>query len=251
MNNLEKLESSQDIQPDSNADIKKADLIDEASKIDSLAKSDILDYEVTKNINLATKKVGVQEYIKIDLDEMPENTLSAVKRSVKLSLGLDLFKGLGLTIKEFFSKPVTVNYPLEMQPLSPRYRAVHNLQRMLESGNERCIGCGLCEKICTSNCIRILTSHEDTGRKKIDSYTINLGRCIYCGLCAEVCPELAIVMGNRFENSSEQRAHFGLKEDFLKDLEEAKVGNQLEFEGFGSITKNADMNIKQTPTGHM
>lgn len=223
----------------------------ETKKVDTIDNAPSQNIEIisASTVNVS-KKMGTQEYIKIDLDKMPDSAVSAVKRSIKLSLGLDLFKGLGLTIKEFFSKPVTVNYPLEMQPLSPRYRAVHNLQRMLESGNERCIGCGLCEKICTSNCIRILTSHEDTGRKKIDSYTINLGRCIYCGLCAEVCPELAIVMGNRFENSSEQRAHFGLKEDFLKDLEEAKLGNQLEFEGFGSITKYADTNVKQTPTGY-
>ncbi|RDU62611.1 NADH-quinone oxidoreductase subunit NuoI [Helicobacter didelphidarum] len=188
-----------------------------------------------------------QDYYFVSMESLPKNSFDSLKRSVKFSLGLDLFKGMALTIKEFFSKPVTLQYPFEAQPLSPRYRAVHNLQRMLESGNERCIGCGLCEKICTSNCIRILTHEGEDGRKKIDSYTINLGRCIYCGLCAEVCPELAIVMGTRFENASEQRAHFGLKEDLLKDLEEARFHKQLEFEGFGSPRPSADKEIKQTP----
>lgn len=188
-----------------------------------------------------------KDYYFVNMEKMPENGFEGFKRSVKLSLGADIIKGLGLTIKEFFSKPVTINYPFETQPLSPRYRAVHNLQRMLESGNERCIGCGLCEKICTSNCIRILTHEGEDGRKKIDSYTINLGRCIYCGLCAEVCPELAIVMGDRFENASQQRAHFGLKEDFLKDIDEAKFHQQLEFEGFGSVRPSADKEVKQTP----
>lgn len=188
-----------------------------------------------------------KDYYFVNMEKMPENGFEGFKRSVKLSLGADIIKGLGLTIKEFFSKPVTINYPFETQPLSPRYRAVHNLQRMLESGNERCIGCGLCEKICTSNCIRILTHEGEDGRKKIDSYTINLGRCIYCGLCAEVCPELAIVMGDRFENASQQRAHFGLKEDFLKDIDEAKFHQQLEFEGFGSVRPIADKEVKQTP----
>lgn len=188
-----------------------------------------------------------KDYYFVSMEKMPENGFESFKRSVKLSLGSDIIKGMGLTIKEFFSKPVTINYPFEAQPLSPRYRAVHNLQRMLESGSERCIGCGLCEKICTSNCIRILTHEGADGRKKIDSYTINLGRCIYCGLCAEVCPELAIVMGNRFENASEQRAHFGLKEDFLKDSAEAKEHSQLEFQGFGSVRPSADKEVKQTP----
>ncbi|PAF53857.1 NADH-quinone oxidoreductase subunit I [Helicobacter sp. 13S00482-2] len=179
----------------------------------------------------------------------PKLTSSTQKfaHSVKTTCGMDLFKGLFLTLKEFFSKKVTVHYPLEVLPLSPRYRAVHNLQRLLESGEERCIGCGLCEKICTSNCIRIITHKGEDGRKKIDDYTINLGRCIYCGLCAEVCPELAIVMGDRFENVSEQRAHFGIKEDFLKDKENAKNLTQEEFQGFGSPSINADEKIKKTP----
>lgn len=201
----------------------------------------------TTHTETKTDSQEKKDYYFVSMEKMPENGFESFKRSVKLSLGADIIKGLGLTIKEFFSKPVTINYPFETQPLSPRYRAVHNLQRMLESGSERCIGCGLCEKICTSNCIRILTHEGKDGRKKIDSYTINLGRCIYCGLCAEVCPELAIVMGNRFENASEQRAHFGLKEDFLKDLEEAKSHHQLEFAGFGSVRPSADKEVKQTP----
>ncbi len=107
-----------------------------------------------------------KDYYFVSTQKLPQNGFESFKRSVNLSLGSDIVKGLGLTIKEFFSKPVTINYPFETQPLSPRYRAVHNLQRMLESGNERCIGCGLCEKICTSNCIRILTHEGEDGRKK-------------------------------------------------------------------------------------
>lgn len=207
---------------------------------------------INENINFENKlrkRNKNEDYYMLDLEDNPKTSFEYFKKTVRLSLGMDLIKGLGLTIKEFFSKPVTLNYPLETQPLSPRYRAVHNLQRMLESGNQRCIGCGLCEKICTSNCIRIMTGEDVDGRKRIDSYTINLGRCIYCGLCAEVCPELAIVMGERFENASEQRSHYGLKEDFLKDIEEAKLHTQLEFDGFGSVRPNADSEVKQTPTG--
>ncbi|PAF49776.1 NADH-quinone oxidoreductase subunit I [Helicobacter sp. 12S02232-10] len=188
-----------------------------------------------------------QSYKWVEALPTPTNNPQKFFKSLKTIFGMDLFKGLALTLKEFFSKNVTVQYPLETLPLSPRYRAVHNLQRLLESGEERCIGCGLCEKICTSNCIRIITHKGNDGRKKIDSYTINLGRCIYCGLCAEVCPELAIVMGDRFENASEQRAHFGIKEDFLKDMQEAKNHSQQEFQGFGSPSLDADTKIKKTP----
>jgi NADH-quinone oxidoreductase subunit I len=118
----------------------------------------------------------------------------------------------------------------------------------LESGNERCIGCGLCEKICVAKCIRIETKMDENGRKIPVEYTINFGRCIFCGYCAEVCPELAIVHSGDYENASEQRAHFGLKEDMLTPIDELK--KQKEFEGFGAPSKDADKFIKKTPLAY-
>ncbi|MGX2981986.1 NADH-quinone oxidoreductase subunit NuoI [Helicobacter sp. 23-1045] len=174
-------------------------------------------------------------------------------RFVKRTFGLDLLKGLKITLVEFFSPKTiaTIKYPLEKIPLSPRYRAIHKLMRLLESGNERCIGCGLCEKICISNCIKIETSYGADSRKKITSYTINFGRCIYCGFCAEVCPEIAIIHGERYENSSEQRAHFANKEVMLTPLDLALRGDICEFAGFGAVSENADSSVKQTPTGYI
>ena len=163
----------------------------------------------------------------------------------KTSFGLDLFIGLGFALKAFFSPKVTVQYPLENIPLSPRYRSIHKLQRLLESENERCIGCGLCEKICTSNCIRIITTQGEDYRKKILHYSINFGRCIYCGLCAEVCPELAIVHRDWFENACEQRAHFATKSQLLEDK-----SSLLEFSGFGSLSPDADTRICKTPQSY-
>lgn len=176
----------------------------------------------------------------------------SIKRFIKRMFGLDLLYGLKITLCELF-KPktiVTIKYPLEKIPLSPRYRAVHKLMRLLDSGSERCIGCGLCEKICISNCIKIETKYGEDSRKKILSYSINFGRCIYCGFCAEVCPELAIVHGERYENASEQRAHFKLKQDLLTPIDLAINGSIDEYEGYGSLSVNASNNIKKTPLGY-
>lgn len=189
----------------------------------------------------------MKRYVVLPKRKEPKTPLERAIRTIKITCGMDLFKGLWLTLKEFCSKKVTIHYPAERIPLSPRYRAVHSLQRLLDSGNERCIGCGLCEKICTSNCIRIITHKGEDKRKKIDSYTINLGRCIYCGLCAEVCPELAIVMGSRFENASEARAQFASKNELLKPIDEARSYIQQEFSGFGSVSADADSRLKSTP----
>ena len=189
----------------------------------------------------------MKRYVVLPKRKEPKTPLERAIRTIKITCGMDLFKGLWLTLKEFCSKKVTIHYQAERIPLSPRYRAVHSLQRLLDSGNERCIGCGLCEKICTSNCIRIITHKGEDKRKKIDSYTINLGRCIYCGLCAEVCPELAIVMGSRFENASEARAQFASKNELLKPIDEARSYIQQEFSGFGSVSVDADSRLKPTP----
>ncbi|MCL9820474.1 NADH-quinone oxidoreductase subunit NuoI [Helicobacter sp. 14348-15] len=194
----------------------------------------------------------MSRYVKL-VDQNPK--LNYTQKFVKFwnrALKGELFVGLWLVLKELLKAQIhTVQYPLEKLPLSPRYRSVHELKRLLESGNERCIGCGLCEKICVSNCIRMETAYGEDKRKKVLEYTINFGRCIYCGLCAEVCPELAIVHGKRYENASEQRASFSLKEDMLTPVDKILSGLDSEYEGVGSVSIDADKKIKATPLKYL
>ncbi len=190
-----------------------------------------------------------QNYYKVKIEPYPTSGWEKFKRVVKRSVKLELFVGLKITLLEMIRFNIhTIQYPKEKLPIGPRYRAVHKLLRLLESGNERCIGCGLCEKICIANCIRIDTKVDEFGRKVPTEYTINFGRCIFCGYCAEVCPELAIVHGGDYENASEQRAHFALKEDMLTPLD--KLKEQKEFPGFGAPTPAADEQIKKTPLAY-
>ena len=194
----------------------------------------------------------MSQYVKILQPNPPITSDKKFIRFWNRALKGELFVGLWLVFKEMCKWNIhTVQYPLEKLPLSPRYRAVHELKRLLESGNERCIGCGLCEKICVANCIRMETGYGEDKRKKVLEYTINFGRCIYCGLCAEVCPELAIVHGSRYENASEQRASFSLKNDMLTPLDKVLGGNDCEFEGVGSVSIDADKKIKATPLSYI
>ncbi len=193
--------------------------------------------------------VGSQNYKVIQIEEYPKTPWEKFKRVVKRTFKLELFVGLKIVFNEMVKFNIhTVQYPKEKIPIGPRYRAVHRLLRLLESGNERCIGCGLCEKICISNCIRIDTKIDENGRKIPTEYTINFGRCIFCGYCAEVCPELAIVHGPDYENASDQRAQFAKKEDMLTPID--KLKEQKEFQGFGSPTPEADKLIKKTPLAY-
>ena len=203
--------------------------------------------------NLKDRNVGSQNYIKVEIDDYPTTGWDSFKQATKRTLSVELFKGLGIVFgvmkRALFEKEMhTVQYPLEKLPISPRYRAVHKLLGLLESGTNRCIGCGLCEKICISHCIKMDTVIDKDSRKEVVEYSINLGRCIFCGYCAEVCPELAIVHGGRYENASEQRAHFALKDDLLTPFDEIK--QQIEFDGFGAISPDADKKIKKTPLAY-
>ena len=199
------------------------------------------------------KKVGIQNYRLLNLEPTPKTPWEKFKRVVKRSVKLELLVGLKVTFREMFKalfrgEMHTVKYPLEKLPISPRYRAIHEMKRLLESGHYRCIGCGLCEKICISDCIRMDTRYDENQRKEVTEYTINFGRCIFCGYCAEVCPELAIVHGGRYEVTSEQRASFALFEDMLTPID--KLKEQKEYPGFGYISPNADENIKKTPLAY-
>ena len=199
------------------------------------------------------RTVGTQSYKKLDLQYSPPTGWCKFKQVVTRTFSGELFVGLGVTMRImvqtlFGGQSHATLYPFEKLPISPRYRAIHEMLRLLESGHYRCIGCGLCEKICISNCISMDTRYDENQRKEVSEYTINFGRCIFCGYCAEVCPELAIVHGNRIETASEQRASFSLFEDMLTPID--KLNLQQEYPGFGAVSPNADENIKQTPLAY-
>ncbi len=199
------------------------------------------------------RNVGTQQYKMLDLGQTPETGWGQFKQVIGRSIKIELLLGLGVTfgvmIRTLFrGETHTIRYPFEKIPIGPRYRAIHEMKRLLESGHYRCIGCGLCEKICISNCITMDTRYDENQRKEVSEYSINFGRCIFCGYCAEVCPELAIVHGGRYETASEQRASFSLFEDMLTPIDTLKA--QKEYPGFGAVSPNADDNIKKTPLAY-
>jgi len=122
-------------------------------------------------------------------------------RSLLLS---ELVSGLWLTLRYMFRQPVTVNYPYEKGPLSPRFRGEHALRRYA-SGEERCIACKLCEAICPALAITIEAEPRDDGSRRTTRYDIDMTKCIYCGFCQESCPVDAIVEGPNFEFAAETR----------------------------------------------
>ena len=110
----------------------------------------------------------------------------------KSFLLVELVKGMSLTGRYAFRRKVTVQFPEEKTPVSPRFRGLHALRRY-DNGEERCIACKLCEAVCPAMAITIESDVRDDGSRRTTRYDIDLTKCIFCGFCEESCPVDSIV----------------------------------------------------------
>lgn len=146
--------------------------------------------------------------------------ISTVK---SLSL-FELIKGLSLTGRYFFAKKITIQYPEEKTPQSPRFRGLHALRRY-PNGEERCIACKLCEAVCPAMAITIESEQRPDNTRRTTRYDIDLTKCIFCGFCEESCPVDSIVETRIFEYHGEERGDLLYTKDML-----LKVGDKYEKE---------------------
>ena len=140
--------------------------------------------------------------------------MAALDRTARSLLLTEIASGMLLTLRYMFRGKVTVNYPYEKGPLSPRFRGEHALRRY-PSGEERCTACKLCEAICPAQAITIEAEPRDDGIRRTTRYDIDMTKCIYCGFCEEACPVDAIVEGPNFENATETREELMYDKDRL------------------------------------
>ncbi|MBN9543259.1 MAG: NADH-quinone oxidoreductase subunit NuoI [Alphaproteobacteria bacterium] len=138
-------------------------------------------------------------------------------RYLKSFLLYEIVAGMALTLKYMFKPKVTINYPYEKSPISPRFRGEHALRRY-PNGEERCIACKLCEAICPAQAITIEAEQREDGSRRTTRYDIDMTKCIYCGFCQEACPVDAIVEGPNYEFATETREElFYNKEKLLRN----------------------------------
>lgn len=137
-----------------------------------------------------------------------------VKRYIKSFTLWDLLGGMRVTGRYFWKKKVTIQYPEEKTPVSPRFRGLHALRRY-PNGEERCIACKLCEAVCPALAITIDAEPRADGSRRTTKYDIDLFKCVYCGFCEEACPVDSIVLTNMSDYHFETRGENIMTKDKL------------------------------------
>nr|VFJ51864.1 MAG: NADH dehydrogenase subunit I [Candidatus Kentron sp. FW]VFJ56697.1 MAG: NADH dehydrogenase subunit I [Candidatus Kentron sp. FW] len=160
--------------------------------------------------------------------------MNRIRHYIKSFLLWELLKGLGVTGRYLFTRKITVRYPEEKAPQSPRFRGLHVLRRYSD-GEERCIACKLCEAICPALAITIESELRNDGSRRTTRYDIDLEKCIFCGFCQEVCPVDAIVESSVYEYHGNQSGDLLMTKDLL-----LAVGDEWK----GKIDRNLTMDAK-------
>jgi len=156
-------------------------------------------------------------------------TLDRFARSFLLT---EIVGGMALTLRYFFRRKATLNYPYEKTPLSPRFKGEHALRRY-PNGEERCIACKLCEAVCPALAITIEAEPREDGSRRTTRYDIDMTKCIYCGMCEEACPVDAIVEGPNMEFATETREELMYDKERLLangDRWESELAKRLELD---------------------
>jgi NADH-quinone oxidoreductase subunit I len=148
--------------------------------------------------------------------------LNRIKTFFDTFLLTELVRGMALTGRHLFARKITVQFPEEKTPQSPRFRGLH-AQRRYPNGEERCIACKLCEAVCPAMAIKIESEQRADGTRRTTVYDIDLTKCIFCGFCEEACPVDAIVETRILEYHGEKRGDLYYTKDML-----LAVGDQYE-----------------------
>lgn len=140
--------------------------------------------------------------------------MNAIINFFRSFLLLEMLQGMALTGRYLFARKITVQYPEEKTPMSPRFRGLHALRRY-PNGEERCIACKLCEAVCPAQAITIESEVRTDGTRRTTRYDIDLTKCIFCGFCEESCPVDSIVETHIHEYHGEKRGDLYFTKEML------------------------------------
>lgn len=134
-----------------------------------------------------------------------------MKRVIREIIGgfKSLLTGMGITLRQFFKKDVTVRYPHESLKMAKRYRGHVILVNDPETGRSLCVACKSCEKACPSDCIVVEgLKREGEKKKSVTEFQLDFTRCSLCGSCVEVCPSDALAFSKDYNLAGTDKAAF-------------------------------------------
>ena len=140
--------------------------------------------------------------------------MRAIKDFLRSFMLVEMIKGFMITGRYLFKRKITIEYPDEKTPISPRFRGMHALRRYA-NGEERCIACKLCEAVCPALAITIESEEHPDGSRRTVRYDIDQNKCIFCGFCEEACPVDAIVETSLYEYHGECRSDLYFTKEML------------------------------------
>ncbi len=150
--------------------------------------------------------------------------MNRIRDIFKTFLLIEMWQGLVVTGRHLFARKITIQFPEEKTPYSPRFRGLHALRRY-PNGEERCIACKLCEAVCPALAINIESEVRADGTRRTTRYDIDLTKCIFCGFCEESCPVDSIVETHLLEYHGEKRGDLYYTKEML-----LAVGDRYEAE---------------------
>jgi len=156
------------------------------------------------------------------------------KKILHAALFYEIWDAMKVTFRHMLHRPMTLQYPREQRTIPDTHRGALGLLRY-DDGQERCVGCDLCEVACPSHCIKVISA-EDTTRplqRYASEFYIDITKCVFCGYCVEACPKDAITHGYNFELSVYNRA------DLLKTKDDLLITKQKQSRFNFTIIRNA------------
>ncbi len=152
--------------------------------------------------------------------------MNKVKKLIKTVFLVEIAQGMWVTLKTMLTPAVTRQYPkFKRKPIAGS-RGLHAMRRDDSGLKERCIGCGLCEAVCPSKAITVVTSEGPEHEKLVNSYELDLLRCVFCGFCIDACPVSAIVMTPEFELACYSRKDAFYTKERLVDVGDRYLGGK-------------------------
>ncbi len=187
------------------------------------------------------------------------------KKILRAALFYEIRDAMKVTFRHMFHRPITFQYPREQRVIPDTHRGALGLLRY-DDGQERCVGCDLCEVACPSHCIKVVSEEDKTRplQRYASEFYIDVTKCVFCGYCVEACPVNALAMTKMYEYSTHDKRTLLFDKKRLYDIGERHLDDAKKYLYAHNQENNAEesreyryyfpqsvLKLTQTPPKHL